>query len=267
MKGRADQFTAVVLAGDRTPDDPVARAAGVSCKALVPVAGIPMVMRVLGALDLARDVGARVLCGPSRTAVDEHADLKALIESGAVQWMEPQPTPSLSANEAMRVIPETSPILLTTADHALLTPQIVDFFCSGALVRRCDVVVGLASHDLVASAFPGVGRTAVQFQEGGYCGCNLYAFLTPRARAAAAFWQRVERQRKTPRRLISTLGLIPVLRYAVGRLTIRGGLAGLSRRLSLRVEAVMMPFPEAAVDVDKVSDLALVEKILGGNVS
>ncbi len=208
-----------------------------------------------------------MLCGPSRTAVDGHADLKALIESGAVQWMEPQPTPSLSAYEAMRVIPETSPILLTTADHALLTPQILDFFCSGALVRRCDVVVGLASHDLVASAFPGVGRTAIQFQEGGYCGCNLYAFLTPRARAAAAFWQRVERQRKTPWRLISTLGLIPVLRYAVGRLTIRGGLAGISRRLSMRVEAVMMPFPEAAVDVDKVSDLALVEKVLGGHVS
>ena len=267
MKGRADRFTAVVLAGDRTPDDPVARIAGVSCKALVPVAGTPMVMRVLEALDLARDVAARVLCGPSRTAVDEHADLKALIESGAVQWMEPQSTPSLSAYEAMRVIPEASPILLTTADHALLTPRILDFFCSGALLQRCDVVVGLAAHDLVESAFPGVGRTVIQFQEGGYCGCNLYAFLTPRARAAAAFWQRIERQRKTPWRLIGTLGLIPVLRYAAGRLRIRDGLAGISRRLSLRVGAVIMPFPEAAVDVDKVSDLALVEKILGGNVS
>ena len=43
-------FTALVLAGDRTPDDPVARAAGVPCKALALVGGRPMVSRVLDAL-------------------------------------------------------------------------------------------------------------------------------------------------------------------------------------------------------------------------
>ena len=43
-------FTAVVLAGDRTADDPVARAAGVPCKALALVGGRPMVHRVLEAL-------------------------------------------------------------------------------------------------------------------------------------------------------------------------------------------------------------------------
>ena len=40
-------FTAIVLAGDRVPGDPVARAAGVPCKALAPVGGVPMVLRVL----------------------------------------------------------------------------------------------------------------------------------------------------------------------------------------------------------------------------
>jgi len=48
-------FTALVLPGDRLPEDPGARAAGVPCKALVPVGGVPMLLRVLSALAAARD--------------------------------------------------------------------------------------------------------------------------------------------------------------------------------------------------------------------
>ena len=47
----AQIFTALVLAADRGPDDPVARAGGMACKSLVPVAGIPMLERVIGALE------------------------------------------------------------------------------------------------------------------------------------------------------------------------------------------------------------------------
>ena len=77
-------FTAIVLAGDRTPDDPVARAAGVSCKALAPIGGIPMVLRVLGALAEAQDIGNRILCGPAWHAVETHNELHDLIASGQV---------------------------------------------------------------------------------------------------------------------------------------------------------------------------------------
>ena len=57
-------FNAIVMAADRNPDDPVASAAGVACKALAPVDGIPMVLRVLQALDDSLHVGSRLLCGP-----------------------------------------------------------------------------------------------------------------------------------------------------------------------------------------------------------
>jgi GTP:adenosylcobinamide-phosphate guanylyltransferase len=43
-------LSAIVLAGSRGPDDPVARAAGLQHKALVPVAGVPMLQRVLDTL-------------------------------------------------------------------------------------------------------------------------------------------------------------------------------------------------------------------------
>ena len=50
-------FWAVVLAADRTSADPVALAAGVPCKALAPVGGRPMLLRVLDALSAAEEVG------------------------------------------------------------------------------------------------------------------------------------------------------------------------------------------------------------------
>ncbi|NJM91716.1 MAG: hypothetical protein HC861_02805 [Rhodospirillaceae bacterium] len=41
-------MNALILAGSRGPDDPMAKAANVSHKALLPVAGVPMLLRVVG---------------------------------------------------------------------------------------------------------------------------------------------------------------------------------------------------------------------------
>ena len=44
-------FNAIVLAADRGRDDPVAAAAGVAAKCLTPIAGSPMAVRVVHALE------------------------------------------------------------------------------------------------------------------------------------------------------------------------------------------------------------------------
>ena len=252
-------FTAVVLAGDRTAHDPVARAAGVPCKALALVGGRPMVHRVLDALGAARGIGARILCGPRRDALEQDAELRVLVDAGTVEWLAPAATPSLSAAAALDRVPAATPVLLTTADHALLTPAIVDYFCEAAHATGADVVVGLARAEQVLAAFPGTRRTILRLKGGGYCGCNLFAFLTPTGREAARYWRRVEQQRKRPLRLAAgVLGWCAILDYALGRLTLERVLQRVSRRLGLRAGAVILPFPEAAVDVDTVEDLRLV---------
>jgi hypothetical protein len=99
-------------------------------------------------------------------------------------------------------------------------------------------------------------------RDGAYCSCNLFAFLTHRARAAAHFWRTVESHRKETLRVISASGWVAVLRYLLGQLSLDEGLKRISRRMGINVAAVVMPFAEAAVDVDTVSDWRLVEKIL-----
>ena len=64
MNESLQKFTAVVLAADRGPDDPVARAAGARCKSMASIDGIPMVFRVLDALAEAAKTGNTVYLEP-----------------------------------------------------------------------------------------------------------------------------------------------------------------------------------------------------------
>jgi CTP:molybdopterin cytidylyltransferase MocA len=52
------------------------------------------------------------------------------------------------------------------------------------------------------------------------------------------------------------------MRYLLGQLSMDQALSQLSKKMQLRVGVVRMPFAEAAVDVDKIDDLLLVESIL-----
>jgi GTP:adenosylcobinamide-phosphate guanylyltransferase len=255
-------FTAVVLAADRAPDDPVAKAAGVRCKSLTPVCGKPMVFRVLDALSASQAVSKYILCGPPKSVVDQEPDLGTLIASGEVKWLKNQASPSSSAFHVLQTLSDVNPVLLTTADHALLSARIVDYFCSEAQSTGCDVVAGVARHETLTAAYPETKRTATRLEDGAYCGCNLFAFLTPRARLAADFWRRVENQRKNPLRVIRVLGWNAVARYLMGRLSLNEALDRISRRLGFKAGAVVLPCPEAAVDVDSVNDLKLVENIV-----
>ncbi|MBT8372987.1 MAG: nucleotidyltransferase family protein [Deltaproteobacteria bacterium] len=258
-------FTSVVLAADRGPNDPVAMAAGVPCKSLTQVGGKPMVLRVLDALAAAQQIDKRIICGPPKSVLKLEPELNALVKAGELNWFENQLTPSASAFHVLQSLPEETPVLLTTSDHALLSAKIIDYFCTEALASGCDVVAGVAHHEAVTAAYPDTRRTAIRMRDGAYCGCNLFAFLTPRSRLAANFWRQIEDQRKKPLRLIRVLGWVAVLRFLLGQLSLKQALDRLSRRLDFKAGVVFIPFPEAAIDVDTVNDWRLVEKLVSIN--
>ena len=127
------------------------------------------------------------------------------------------------------------------------------------LASGADVAVGLAPYALVRASFPEMKKTVLRFSDGEYCGCNLFAFLTPAGRAMADRWREVEQQRKSPLKVIRMLGWSALLRYRLGLLSLDAAMELLSRRFKLRLVAVRMPFADAAVDVDSVDDHRLVE--------
>lgn len=262
MVGPITLFTAIILAGDRTSSDPVAEAAGVPCKAFTPVGGRPMVLRVLDALEASRQIGKCILCGPSQQSIAQQPEINARIAEKQLIWMPGQSTPSLSTHHILESLSDAAPVLVTTADHALLSAAIIDYFCAEARQTKCDVAVGLASHAEVMAAFPETRRTAIKFKDGSYCGCNLFGFLNPQSYKAAQFWRQVEKERKNPLKMMRILGWWAVTRYLGGTMSLNDALGYLSKQMGLRAGVVMLPFPEAAVDVDNVDDLKLVQSLV-----
>jgi GTP:adenosylcobinamide-phosphate guanylyltransferase len=257
------QFTAVVLAADRATGDPVAAETGSACKAIVPVRGVPMIIRVLDALEASGMISSIIICGPPKQAIQECPELESRIASGRVTWLPNLDSPSRSANSCLSQISPDIPVLLTTADHALLTPAIVQYFLTESQKRESDATVGVVAYRDIAAAFPGTRRTVIKLRDGGVCGCNLYAFLNHRGRGLVSFWQRAEELRKRPWKLIAQVfGPVTVLFYLLGALTISRGLKTVAARTGIRVFPVFLPYPQAGIDVDKVADLLLVESIL-----
>jgi CTP:molybdopterin cytidylyltransferase MocA len=255
-------FNAIVLAADRGPDDPVAVAAGVAAKCLTPIAGRPMVVRVAHALEQSARVQSILLCGPAAETMTGSPELRRMVSDGAVRWMDPAATPSTSAALALAALPEEEPVLLTTGDHPLLTSDMVRHFLDQAIASSCDVAVALAPYELVLRTYPRTRRTVLKFRNGRFCGCNLFAFLSPRGRSMAQLWKQVEDQRKQPIRVIGLVGWGAMALYALGMLSLASAVARLSRRTGVKAHVVTMPFAEAAIDVDSVADLDLVRAIV-----
>jgi len=173
-----------------------------------------MLVRVVQALAQSRRVDIILLCGPKAEILEGSPELRQLLLDGTVQWIAHQETPSRSAAAALAALPADRPVLLTTGDHALLSPDMVRHFLDQAGAGGCDVAFALAPHDLVRQAYPRSRRTVLKFSNGNYCGCNLFAFLTPHGRKMAQFWQQVEARRKTPVRIIGLVGWRAMALYA-----------------------------------------------------
>ncbi len=259
------KFSAIILAGDREAENPVARTAGVECKVLAPVNGVPMISRVTAALDKAESVENIIICGPKRSTFEKSDVLGKLCAQENIDWIEPGISPSSSAWQAMKHLSENSdpnrPVLVTTGDHALITPEMIDYFCNTSAAKGCDVTAALARADKVNQAFPRTRRTVYKLKDGGFCSCNLFGFLTPKAGNAAQFWQSVEAKRKKPLYVVNSFGWLAAFKYIFGILTLKEGLKRISSCLGCRADVVIMPWPEAAVDVDTPADLEMVDEI------
>jgi GTP:adenosylcobinamide-phosphate guanylyltransferase len=252
------QWTALVLAAGRGPDDPMARAFGVSHKCLIEVGGTPMLARVL----------ATLRAHPAITRIAVSIEDEALVRQAIGPLPDDVfviPSKSSAAASAAAVLESGAlahPVLLTTADHVLLDAAMLDHFFAQSSVTSADLTVGLARAETILAAYPETRRTFLRFGPDRVSGCNLFGLMTTRALQAITFWQAVERNRKRPWRLVAAFGVTPLIRYGLGRLDLETAFRLGSQRLGLDARPVIMPFAEAAIDVDKPDDKALCEIIL-----
>ena len=68
--------------------------------------------------------------------------------------------------------------------------------------------------------------------------------------------------RKKPFKLARKIGVLIGLKYLMGKLTLSGAFNYAANRIGISAAPILLPFAEAAIDVDKISDLEMVESIL-----
>jgi molybdopterin-guanine dinucleotide biosynthesis protein A len=242
-------LAAVVLAG-RSPDeeDLLARYSQGRTKALIPIAGRPMITYVIEALAGCRYMQRIVVVGlpPEERSglsipadhVPDQGDMLANAEAGI--------------RHAVTQLPELTGVLISGADLPLLTPAVVDQFVEGCIETDHDLYYGVVERSVMEGRFPTSRRTYVRLADGEFAGGDLILVGPGVAAADRELWRRLSSARKNPVRQARMLGgPWPLIRLLSGRMSLREGERWASRALRLRGRAVICPCPEVGMDVDK----------------
>jgi molybdopterin-guanine dinucleotide biosynthesis protein A len=250
--------TALVLAGQRGGvADPMAVQAGVSHKALIPILGVPMILRVIAALQAAPGIGRIIISSD----LPDHG-----FASHEVLRRESGPSPSGSVAAVLQEF--GAPLLVTTADHPLLTAEMIGYFLDH-VPGGADAAAAVARSEVILAAYPATTRSWIRLRDGSFSGCNVFLLRTAKAAGVVAFWRHLEQQRKSPLAMARMIGPIALIGSAVRLLSMQRALQLVGRRAGAALAVVAMPFADAAVDVDNQADFELASLALaqpGGRV-
>lgn len=253
-------ITAILLAGSRPTPDPLAVAAGVAIKPLVPVAGEPMINHPARALLAHPAVGQVIILTQSADSFAADPATAWLATHPHVRFEQSGAGISSSLLALLERDDVPFPILLTTADHVLLDSVMLDQFTREA--AGADIAVAMVERATLLARYPGSRRTWLKFRDGWWSGANIFWFGSDRARPVIALWQEVEQDRKKGWKIVSAFGPVALIGTLLRLLTLRGGIARIGRRFGLVARLVAMEKAEACIDADKVDDVVLIERIV-----
>lgn len=254
------RYTGLVLAASRGQLDPLARAGGVSHKCFIDIAGEPMLRRVVAAVMDSGRVGRTIVAIEPDSMAEARAILAPLPAAETIEFVASRENIGTSVAAAAK--PDMLPLVITTGDNGLHTAEMVKFFCDSLDGLDADAAIGLTPARHVLARYPEGNRAFHRFRDGAYSSCNLYALLTERAIGGARIFNSGGQFGKKPRRLIGAFGLPAFLLYKSRLFTLRTVLAALSRSLGLKSAPVLMPFAEAPIDVDRMQDWQLADRIV-----
>lgn len=251
----SEAIPALILAGSRPGTDPLLAGTNVATKALLPVAGVPMLVHVVRALRASRQIGTITILAQTSAELAAEPLLKHIPNlrfENSGQGISTSLSAALPQGDA--------PMLVTTADNVLLTPEMVAEFLAGAM--ESDVAVGMVEQAVLLRDYPESRRTWLKFRRGWWSGANLFWLRGQRVQPLLQFWSGIEADRKKGFKIIAAFGPALMLGAVLRLFTIQQGVARAGRRFGLAARVVPISAAEACIDADKLSDIQLIEKIM-----
>jgi GTP:adenosylcobinamide-phosphate guanylyltransferase len=256
------RYTALILAASRGNLDPLAQAGGVSHKCFIDIAGQPMLRRVVRAVAESGSAGRIVVAIEEESIAEAKQILAPIPGAGDIVYIPSRDNIGTSVREVAQAIPDSLPIVVTTGDNALHTAEMFRFFCDALDGMDADTMLGLTPASYVLEKYPEGNRAFHRFRDGAFSSCNLYALMNERAVAGSRIFNSGGQFGKKPKRLIGAFGLAAFLLYKSRTLSLRTFLKFVSWAIGVKAGPVLMPFAEGPIDVDRMQDWELANKIV-----
>jgi molybdopterin-guanine dinucleotide biosynthesis protein A len=256
-----EQIDAVILAGG-APDkaDPLLEYTQAQKKALIKIGGTKMVRYVVEAIAGSSRIGRIFIVGLSpedgvESAVPvEYVEAAGSMLDNVVAGIE----------RVMEIDPDVERVVVSSADIPLLTTEMVDYFIDTCLETDHDVYYTIVEKSSMEARFPGSRRSFVPLRGGSFAGGDLNMAKVSAIQANLPLARQALEARKNIWQQVKLLGLGTLIKFALRRLTIADAERVASRASGCQGRAVITPYPEMGMDVDKPHQLDMVRAILEG---
>jgi GTP:adenosylcobinamide-phosphate guanylyltransferase len=245
---------AIVTAGGiPNPEDPLYSFLKGDAKALVDVAGKPMVQWVLDALGGAKKVDNVIIVGLSAKNqltckkplyyVSNQGRMLANIVAGV--------------NKALEINKRNKYVLIVSSDIPAVKPEMVDWLIDTCMETKDDIYYGVCPRDVMEARFPDSKRTFTHLKDMAVCGADMNITHVRMATEHLDMWESLIGSRKSPLKQASLIGFGTLFALFTRRLTLEDAVRRVSERIGVKGRAIVWSHAEPCMDVDKPSQLEL----------
>lgn len=250
---------ALVLAGGiPQPEDPLYAYSNGDSKALIDVAGKPMIQWVLDALGDARHVDNVIVIGLSpKSGVTCKKPLHFVSNQGRMLA-----NIVAGVNKALELNKKNKYVIVASSDIPALKPEMVDWLVETAMQTKDDLYYGVCTREVMEARYPGSKRTYTRLKDMELCGADINITHVRMATEHLDMWESLIGSRKSPLRQASIIGFGTLFKLLTRQLTLEEAVRRVCERIGIKGRAILWEHAEACMDVDKPHQLEILREDL-----
>jgi dTDP-glucose pyrophosphorylase len=246
---------AIVMAGGTPqPGEYLYEETNGSPKAMLDIAGKPMVQWVLDALCSAKTIDQVVVIGLPPESCDVRCHKPLYFYPNQADMIENIRT---GAKKVLEINPQAHHILIASSDIPAITAEMVDWEVNTAMETDHDAYYHVITREVMEARFPGSHRSYVHLKGMDVCGGDMNIVRAQTVTGNDALWKKIVDSRKNALKQASLLGYDPLFLLFFRLLSLEKAVALASKRLSIKGRAIVCPYAEVGMDVDKPHQLAI----------
>jgi GTP:adenosylcobinamide-phosphate guanylyltransferase len=238
------------------PEDPLYTYTNGDSKALVDVAGKPMIQWVLDALSDAKHVDNVILIGLSpKSGVTCKKPVHYISNQGRMLA-----NIVAGVDKAIELNPKTEYVLAASSDIPGINAEMVDWLIETCMQTKEDIYYGVIPREVMETRYPGSNRTYTKLKDIQLCGADMHITHVRMATEHLDMWEELIGNRKSPLKQAATIGFGTLLKVATRTITLDDLVATVTKRLSITGRPIIWEHAEPGMDVDKPHQLELIRE-------